>query len=758
MHHNYAKIILSFSLLFLSITFLSDIADAGLIYGKIYSANSGEPIAYAVVEAEGTKYKTVSNESGEYRLKIEPDGKYTIKTDLIGYRARHNQVEIAGADEVPLNIYLTEAPLPMAEVKVTGSSEKPSRSDIGQTAQRVNVKKLSDQPGMVDDLLRQVQEMPQVKSRSDFSSKMYVRGNGPEHNIVYVDDVPAYNPYRALGVLSAFNPNLVKDIHLYPGGYPAEYGGRLSAVLDIQYRDGAKKKHRPFFDLNTLAANGIIEGPFGSTQNSYLLSVRRTFYDLFLKNEDTYSVYPHFYDIYGKLSIGMKNRDQFYVAGWHNGEGFRFNQKKSEEDDRSYNAIALNDGYSHGIYFNWKSLQNGGVILDQKIYHIHEKRSLNLEGDIDANYNSLIRESALKGDLTFLSDIGQFKAGYLGAYSTEQVNWDGYGFPDSLDEERPPDSPDVRPIQEHFHINESFFKWSSFISGEFYILDILSLYHGYRFSGGGLTGHFTVSPRWGIIFSPTEGINMDYFGGIYFQPPTYSAFLEKNYLPELERNPEISPERAIHNIFDLEYKTAANWQIHLSLYHKYLDRLIYNNPPDSLIPENLGEGRVKGLELSIISDDNYWLNGYAFYSLSQAKLKTPLGEYSPNYDQRHSFTMGLSAQISRNWEISSHYRYGSGYPYTEVAGRKPGANSEETPWIPVWGEINDARYPFYSRLDLRISYDFQWAQTDWNVYLEGINILARENVYSYVYDREYLKRSPISQLPFLPNFGLSIEF
>lgn len=736
----------------------ADTPQTGSIFGRIYSSNTGDSVPYASVRVTGTDMGSVSNENGEYFIMNIPPGEYELKITLMGYEDIVKHIVVADSSMVNMDIYMMEVPLPMAGIEVNARRDAHNDIDIFNRGRRLNPGIIGARPGMVDDLLRQVQEMPEVKARSDFSSKMYIRGSGPEHNIIFIDGVPTYYPYRSFGVYSSFNPNLVENVNLFAGGFPAEYGGRLSAVLDIKYRDGNTKKFRPSFDLNALAAGVSLEGPIDSDHCSYIFSARRTYYDILLKHSSEKTAYPHFYDIYGKLSFGRNSNDFFNLSCWHNGEGFRITQDKDPGDNRSYYARAQNSGSAVGIQGNWRHLEGPLLLIEHTIYSILETRNLDMTGDIGARYKSDFDETAVKGKATYCGNSSQFSIGYIGAVGHERVEWDGYNFPDSLDEERPPDSPDIRPIQEHFHFNQPYTSWAAFVSSDINLSDRWVLSNGYRLSGGGLIDRISLSPRWGLSCNLSDYLILAYSGGIYYQPPTFKACLEKNYLPELWRNPGINPEKALHNIIDLKYNAETRWKMELSLYHKELDDLIYDDPPNSTYPANCGSGAVYGLELTLVRSGDDRLNGNIYYSLSETRLRTPIGNYHPNYDQRHSLSTGLDCMISSHWKASAGFRYGSGFPYTEIVDRKRGTDSELTPWIPVWGEVNAARYPYYSRLDLRLTYRFDWANSRWEVYVEGLNVLNRKNVYAYTYDREYLIRSTINQLPFLPNFGLSVKF
>ncbi|MBD3170563.1 MAG: TonB-dependent receptor plug domain-containing protein, partial [candidate division Zixibacteria bacterium] len=384
-----------------------DIEDSrATVTGTVYSVNTGETVPFATVRVVGTRIGAVSNEKGIYQINGLPPGEWQLKISLLGYKEITREINVAANDIHRTDIYIKEVPIPMAEVEVRGESSQDEKLASVDTGSDIDLSIIGSRPGMVDDLLRQVQELPQVKARSDFSSKMYVRGSGPEHNIVYIDGIPAYNPYRAFGVVSSFNPDLVEKARLYPGGFPAEFGGRLSAVLDVKYKSGTKKKIKPSLDINALAAGGILEGPLFSDNNTYIISGRRTYYDLFLDSRDAHTVYPHFYDMYSKITFGKNSKNRVDILGWHNGEGFRLSQNKDESDDRSYYARATNSGYSTAQSVNWKHMHSQSLMFETRLYNVGENRKLNMIGDIAADFDSYFKETALEGQALWMNNFG----------------------------------------------------------------------------------------------------------------------------------------------------------------------------------------------------------------------------------------------------------------------------------------------------------------------------------------------------------------
>ena len=229
------KLLLYVLIFFPSLAF----AQTGKVKGKIIADNN--PVPYVNVTVLGTMLGTFSNEKGEYEISGLEPGNYTLKFSSVGYRTETRDVEIRQARVLELNITLSSAVIEVGTVEVTGS-KKQDQKDTRASLIDLNPKSAKILPGAGEDVLRTLQSLPGVLAPNDFSSQLIVRGSGPDQNLIIMDDIEIFNPYRLYGVISMFNPDAVSNVNLITGGFPAKYGDRLSAVLDVTNKEGTTKK------------------------------------------------------------------------------------------------------------------------------------------------------------------------------------------------------------------------------------------------------------------------------------------------------------------------------------------------------------------------------------------------------------------------------------------------------------------------------------------------------------------------------------
>ncbi len=234
----------------------------------------------------------------------------------------------------------------MQDVEITGLRQQ-KQSDTRTSLIDLNPRDAKILPGAVEDVLRTLQSLPGVLAPNDFSSQLIVRGSGPDQNLIIMDDVEVFNPYRLYGVISMFNPDAVSDVTLISGGFPAKYGDRLSAVLDVTNREGDVNKNLTgSLNASIVDANLVLEGknPF-DIKGSWLFNSRRTYYDLiiepFVKSAglvDESTSFPNFYDIQGKLVFGPFDGHKFLINGIYSRDGVNV---ISGEDRKTPDSVGI---------------------------------------------------------------------------------------------------------------------------------------------------------------------------------------------------------------------------------------------------------------------------------------------------------------------------------------------------------------------------------------------------------------------------------
>ena len=256
---------------------------AATVAGTVKDAESGEPLPYVTVQliGETTKAGTINRgamcgQKGEFELPGIPAGRYLLRCTRVGYSTHEDSLIVTADRQYRREIELTVQPVEVEKIVVKADRVERER-DVQAGFVSVKAAELAELPGILEgDPVRSLQLLPGVQAASDLSSGLYVRGGGPDQTIVLLDGVPVYNPTHAFGFFSTFNADVLSDVNLYKGAYPARYAGRLGAVLDVQSSDGSRREVRGKGGVSTIAARVAVEGPV-SNGGTWVVGGRRTY-------------------------------------------------------------------------------------------------------------------------------------------------------------------------------------------------------------------------------------------------------------------------------------------------------------------------------------------------------------------------------------------------------------------------------------------------------------------------------------------------
>ncbi|MEX0820677.1 MAG: TonB-dependent receptor, partial [Rhodothermales bacterium] len=297
--------------------------DRASIGGYVRDATSGETLLLANVRLDGTTVGAATNNSGYYVLAGLTPGSYTVTASYIGYREERVEVELAPGEQRRLDLELYPEGLFIGEVTVTAEEE------LEYDARKVGVQQLQTEliktlPTVLQpDVFRSLQLLPGVKAASDYSSGLYIRGGSPDQTLILLDRTTVYNPSHFFGFFSTFNPDAIKDVRLYKGGFPAEYGGRIGSVVDIYNRDGNRREFHAGLSVGLLSSRAIVEGPY--RRGSYMLALRRSTLEPLLhvlRRADVEGIPDSFYflDANGKINFDASSRDMLSLAFYAGGD------------------------------------------------------------------------------------------------------------------------------------------------------------------------------------------------------------------------------------------------------------------------------------------------------------------------------------------------------------------------------------------------------------------------------------------------------
>ena len=307
-----------FSLLFLSFIVHSYAqVNKYTISGTVKDKKSGELIIGAIIRvAELPNIGTTSNEYGFYSLTL-PEKTYTIEIAYVGYKKIATSVTLN--KNTTINATLEDETSELGNVEVVGKKADANVRSAEIGMQKLDIKEISKIPVIFGekDILKTLQLTPGVKSAGDGNSGIFVRGGAADQNLILLDEATVYNASHLLGFFSTFNSDAIKDVTIYKGGMPAQYGGRLSSVLDIKMNDGNDQKYRVGGGIGLIASRLNVEGPIAKDKGSFLVTGRRTYADVFLKLSDKFKDNKlYFYDLNLKANYKLSDRSRIFVSGY----------------------------------------------------------------------------------------------------------------------------------------------------------------------------------------------------------------------------------------------------------------------------------------------------------------------------------------------------------------------------------------------------------------------------------------------------------
>ncbi len=298
------------------------------ISGYITDSSSGEALIGASMYVQEIQKGVPANVYGFYSITL-PEGTYTLQVRYLGYRDIVRSLALKA--DTKLNFDMVDAATVIREAEVVGRKGKGNTESTDMGRVDIDVSKLQTLPALFGevDLLKVVQLLPGVKTNGEGNSGFYVRGGGPDQNLILLDDATVYNASHLFGFFSVFNADAVKNLELYKGGIPAQYGGRVSSVLDITMKEGNDQKLHGQGGIGLISSRLTQEGPIVKNRGSFMVSGRRTYIDVITKpilenNPNTAGTGYYFYDLNAKANYRISDKDRVYLSGYFGRDVFDF--------------------------------------------------------------------------------------------------------------------------------------------------------------------------------------------------------------------------------------------------------------------------------------------------------------------------------------------------------------------------------------------------------------------------------------------------
>jgi hypothetical protein len=577
-------------------------SQTGKIRGTVTDGKS--PIPSVNIVLLDTDFGEATDLSGQYEFKAVPAGNYEIRFSAVGYETQNLKITVYPGRTYELNVMLQQTAIEIETVEVTGNAGQDQR-DTRTSLIDLNPRDAKVMPGAAEDVFRTLQALPGVLAPNDFSSQLIIRGSGPDQNLIIMDDVEIFNPYRLYGVISMFNPDAVEDVNLISGGFPAKYGDRLSAVLDVTNREGSRTQTLTgSVNASIVEANLVLEGknPF-NLKGGWLFNSRRTYYDLviepFVKNAglvDDNTSFPNFYDFQGKIAIGPYDGHKLLFSGIVSRDGVDVvsgSERKTPDSVSVYN-VTRNDLVSGAWHFTPnKRLLNKFIVSWYK-----NKGTTDFDSEIlDPSLNRNAFENTIPDTLSpyllnfkFNADFSYLKYSIddkLSYFLDNHIIEAGIGadfmqtiidFKFELDPELAAilaSNPQFRAALSDLRDVKDYNRYRAYVQDNIKVSQKLTLQPSLRFDYYNILANGYTAPRLSMSYAINDLTTVRAVWGMYYQSPGYEKFLDQGVIYDLSERytKKLSAERAIHYVLGIERWLSPEWNARIEGYYKDFDKL-----------------------------------------------------------------------------------------------------------------------------------------------------------------------------------------
>ncbi len=712
-----------------------------------------------------------TNSYGFYSLPKLSKGPYYLIARNIGYRTSAQKINIAiSKGRLQLDINMVPQNIKLKEVIVEGKKKPEINPGIIELSPDI-LKKLPSINGGIN-LFKALELLPGIKTESEISSGLYVRGGSPDQNLTLVDGVIIYNPSHLGNFASTFNSDAIQSVRLIKGAFPAEYGGRLSSVLDIKLRSGTKERNKAELGIGLINSHLTLEGPL-SSNSTYLISGRKMYYDFVQKQFIKSSFIPryNFYDFNSKIIIKASKSSIYTLSGLYSNDNL-YNPSGSS-------GINYNIGWKNIMAdFTWLYINSKSFFVNNSLSFIdYEFQSLLQDNTSNAAANNYYSVSKLRdfdiktsAEFNWIND-NTFKMGYDITYHDYFLIYsDIY---DPLLDPTLSSLPDITSLEASIYF-ENTGKITNWLQTNIGM-------RGYYFKS---KKFLSVEPRLSARFLINENLSVDAAYAIAHQ---FLHLIVRNdiSLPTdlwYPSSDKVSPSKSTQYVAGINYD-ALNRQYMFSIegYYKNMKNLYeFKNSTSYRIGEPIsdlfteGEGEAYGIEF-FANKTTGNLSGWIGYTLSWTRRKfSELNNgkiFFPRYDRRHDISVVLAYKFNDNWNAGLTWTYATGQGFTMPTGQYQFqtigiANQSELQFN--YTGRNSYRLPPYHKLDLNFSYTFHWSDNEAKIYLNLFNVYNRQNPFAYYPTTENVtgnsgnqqvtELNQISLFPFIPSIGINVKF
>lgn len=767
------------------------------ISGTVYEKGSGETLLGVVVLHENENIGTTTNAFGFYSMTL-PAGEVTLLYRYVGFNTQRITFQLD--KNIKQDVYLENIST-LSEVVISAEKQERSSEDSRMSTIEIPVDQIKEIPALLGekDVLKAVQLLPGVQKGTEGNAGFYVRGGGPDQNLIILDDATVYNANHLFGFFSLFNGDALKSIELTKGGFPARFGGRLSSVLEMRMKDGNKENFKGEAGIGLISSRLTLEGPVVKGKSSFLMSGRRTYIDLLTQplialstsGRETGGYY--FYDLNAKYNHTINDKNRLYVSGYFGRDKFYFRYKsglsKSTGDFRWGNATATT---------RWNHIFNDKVFANTSLIFTHYQFGIGTEeksktDEYTLRFSSGIQDWSLKYDIDYVPNPNHYiRMGTLLTYHRFRPSatvLKGSFLDDAL--------------ESHVNIIESF-ENGLYAEDDWRVTEALKVNYGVRLSHYYTHGKHYVNPepRFSARYMLARNLSLK---GSYALMNQYVHLLSNTgiglptdlWVPATE---QVGPQKSQQGALGLS-KDLPEHNLLLSVegYYKRMDGIIaYHDGASFMVldfedpnvdntmkwQDNIasGKGKSYGAEI-LLQRKRGKLSGWVGYTLSWTKHQFDeinFGkEFFARYDRRHDLSLVGIYKLSEQLTLSATWVYGTGQAITlplanyPAVQHSPSFSHDDSGWIgnfvqtvEDYGEKNGFRMKPYHRLDIAAQWHKELKRCTKTFELGLYNAYSRKNPFFYFISTEPLDNSSgytnklkqISLFPIIPSISWSFKW
>lgn len=773
-------------------------SQVGTLRGTVLDGDTQQPLIGVNVMLMGTQRGAATDTLGNYLIENVPVGAYTMRFSYMGYETKTIPDVIVKSSKINyVNTELSWDVLQGEQITVTTSYFE-AADDAPVSLQLLNREEVRRSPGSREDVSRMLQNMAGVNPSSDDRNDLIVRGGSPTEVLYMIDDIEVPNPNHfgtqgaTGGPVSMVNNEFIENVKFMAGGFPADYAHKVSAVIDIQFREGNRHEYNGKLDLSFAGAGGYVEGPLGKQRGSFLIGLHRSFLDI-LEGTLNYGGVPIYSNIQGKVVYDLNPNHQISLL-WLGGDDRIDMDYELDSDDFKSGKLDTVD-YNNTIFRSrqltvgtslrslWQKNFYTKLILSHSINHFY----------VDINFLEIAAERMSGSDdlqgKTEITNIDLFdntsneyvsSVKFLGNWFPEKSKTLTFGtylnlyrFDHNMKfipaKPNEPDSYGQKSTGAEVNLNQSLTpKVGAFVNYKqrFWHRFVYNL--GARYDYFKLLDTGSFSPRFSLFYDVTERLTLQTGVGRYFQSP---ELINISADPSNEEN--LRDFSCDHYIAGLSYLLTPSTRLTLEVYHKKYDHypVMADSGYEMLSLANSGadyggnylnrltsegEGKADGVEVMLqkkLAENIYGLVSYSYSEIRHQALDGILRNGS--FDNRQVFNMVAGYRLNKSWEFSVKWRYAGGAPYTPYDRAASIATGDGKLDLT---RVNAERFDPYHRLDFRFDHRVFFEKGTLVSYMSIENVYDRQNIYSHFWSNAQQTTKFTYQTGLFIVGGVSFEF